>query len=205
MNLGSLFFVLVAAISGSQSAVLSGGQARADAIVQDLLQLPAPRRVSGAVEERRMAIHSQLRDLGEEGIAALARALADENLMLRRNALLALYDLGHGVARTGRVAKVDIRSAVPALITAFRDPDASVRAWSIQALTAAEPVPLTAVPALDEMLQDPAPGVRLSACAAVGQLGVAAAQVKENLQRLLNDQHQDVRTCAGFVLKKISK
>lgn len=205
MNSSSLLLVVVIATGGSQDEAFVRRQTRAAAIVQGLRELPAPRVRSPEIEGRRWAIHSQLRDLDREAVAALASALTDDDVMLRRNVILAFYDLGHGVSATGRVQKVDIRPAVPALITAFTDPDASVRAWAIQALTGAEPLPVSSIPALNKMLKDPDTGVRLSACGALGGFGVAAAQAQANLERLLHDEHDDVRTCAGFVLKKITK
>lgn len=124
-----LVLALAAPSNRSQSAV-SPSTAQADAIVRSLGKLPAPRKTSGPTEERRSALHSQLRALGQEGIAALARALTHSDLVLRRNVLFALYEFGHGVSETGRVPKMDIGVAVPALIGAFKDPDAYVRSCS---------------------------------------------------------------------------
>jgi HEAT repeat protein len=155
-------------------------------------------------EVRRRELFEQLRALGEQGVQALARGLTDPDVMLRRNVLLALYAIGHGHSDRGYVAKVDIGSSIPALVKCFKDPDGLVRAWSLQALTGIEPLPISVKPEIVALLGDPSAGVRLSACAAVGKYGPAAADSRAAVQALTRDQHADVQRCASYVLGKIA-
>ena len=173
--------------------------ADADQLVRQLRNLPTPipgsrGRSPEPTEERRWRVIGELRSLGPPAVRALARALSDPDLSIRRNALLALHFLGSGISNDGRGPKMDIQESVPAVIKSLIDDrDQLVRAWSAQALAVVEPPPAEALPALIRALADPYVGVRLSACAAVARMGPLAAQAGPALVKLLDDTSEDMR------------
>src|SRR5262249_24307535 len=97
------------------------------------LQAIAPGKGVWSEEElRKRAILKRLDELEKQSLPPLMRALKDSDVQMRRNASLALLHLAGGFSPELRPV-LDIRAALPELIEAMGDSDASVRAWSAQA------------------------------------------------------------------------
>jgi hypothetical protein len=85
-------------------------------------------------EIKRQRIYGQLSALGGAGVPALARGLQNVDTSVRSNSALALYVLSDGSLRPEQVAlKLDIRSALPALIVALGS-DSRTGALAAQAI-----------------------------------------------------------------------
>jgi HEAT repeat protein len=132
----------------------------------------------------------------------LARALEDPDVQLRRNVALALNVLA-GTWFDPSKERMDIRAALPALITALRDADGSVRAWSAQAIGQMGPDGAPAVPALVALLGSADEGSRNSACIALYGIGPAARQALPALEKALSDPSADARRFAQRAVEKI--
>lgn len=154
------------------------------------------------MEQRKSDILDKLRKTGEYGVLALARALEDPDVQLRRNVALAMFFLA---AANDDKPKIDIRDALPDLITATTDTDAIVRAWAAQAISAIGPEAKEAVPALIRLLGDSEEGPRNDSCIALGSIGPAAKEALFALRKALNDPRTDVRRFAQSAIEKIEK
>jgi HEAT repeat protein len=151
-------------------------------------------------EQRREDIVAKLRLLGKEAVPALARALNDPDVQMRRNAVLVLSDLSG--TWEGKPT-VDIRAAIPALIKATGDKDSDVRGWAAQALGTIGPDAKEAVPTLIRLLEDGDEGARNSSCIALGEIGPVAKSALPALHEALNDPSKDVRGFAQRAIEKI--
>jgi HEAT repeat protein len=206
-----LTVLIVCAVLGvlvsAQGAPATPARVEATTLVESLRHLPAPMpsgRTFPATEEQRWRAIERLRVLGPEGVTALARALADPDPMMRRNALIGLQSLASGIS-TRKVPPVDVRAGSGALVHALlTDPDWYVRAWAAATLGQIQPPPPEVVGALTAALKDSWVGVRLSACRAVGQIGDRRAAVVDALKNALKDAEADVRTCARHVVSKMA-
>ena len=96
---GATAFIAVTATAGTvqREVVPTPVQERAEGVVRQLRQLPTPLpatpRSDGTidpVEQLRRELYGELRQLGPDAIPALARALEDPDVQLRRNVALAL-------------------------------------------------------------------------------------------------------------------
>lgn len=123
---------------------------------------PDPRTI------KRDQIVKALRADHKKSVPALAKALKDPNVLLRRNASLLLGEFA-GVFGD---AKEDISLAVPALADAVNDSDFNVRVWSMGALKALGPAAESALPALETALKDKDKAVRVNAKAAIKSIKV---------------------------------
>ncbi len=185
------------------------GLPSATAIVEQLRPLP-PALPGGVFGERaqaeslRRALYEQLLAKREEAVEALAAALNDPDVDMRRNVALAFgalsggwwsFECGH---RT-----VDISAALPALAAALRDDDSSVRAWSIQAIGYMGSAGAPAVPALIEMLQQGDEAARNSAALTLGRIGTPARVALPVLRTALSDPSEDVRRFASNAIERI--
>jgi HEAT repeat protein len=92
------------------------------------------------------------------------------------------------------------KEAVPALLEALKD-----NSMCIGARFALERVGPEAVPALADALEDPEPGVRRGAAAALGGLGPAAREALPGLRRAVNDSDNGVRLEVEKSLKLVEK
>jgi HEAT repeat protein len=153
------------------------------------------------LEQRRGEITDSLRGLGDEAIGALARALGDVDVQMRRNAALVLIDLGGGYSATAQT-KVNTLTALSALIQATRDSDRDVRGWAAHAIAEMGPRAQPAVSALVTLLRDTEEGPRNTACIALGNIGPGAAEALPALQLALNDPRPNVR---GFAQRAIDR
>jgi HEAT repeat protein len=157
-----------------------------------------------AIEQRRHQIAAQWRALVAKGIPVLAHALTDSDVQLRRNATLVLIHLAGGYDEID-AAKIDIRTAAPALIKATTDQDADVRAWAAGALAEIGPAAAPAVPALIQLLHDPQEGPRNGACLALRGIGPAARDALPALRDTLHDPSADTRKFAALAITAIER
>jgi hypothetical protein len=153
-------------------------------------------------ELTRREITRQLHDLGPAAIAALVQALRDPDVQMRRNAALALINLGGGYSPEAK-PPLDTRAALPSLIDATRDADADVRGWSAHAIAEIGAAAQPAIPALLELLHDPEVGPRNTSCMALGRIGPAAREALPALRDALNDPSSDVRRFAQIAIGRI--
>jgi HEAT repeat protein len=196
------FGFIVAATSALCAESRVQPDASADALVEQLRELPTPLSSTTSPslppeKQKRHQIFEQLHDLGRESVPALARALRDPDVNMRRNATLALGALGGGWWQfaTGS-AKIDTRAALPALISALQDKDQDVRAWSAQAIGDIGPAAVTAVPSLVKLLSNDAYS-RISVFIALYGIGPAAKAALPALKPYLSDPDADVRRMAA--------
>lgn len=99
-----------------------------------------------------------------EAIPALAKALEDQEPMVRQWAATALQNIGFHVGPRAKVA-------VPALIKALNDKDAVVREWAASALGSIGSSAETATFHLTNALQDQDQAVREAAADAIARIG----------------------------------
>lgn len=157
---------------------------RAAAVVEQLRTLPLPRMlVSGrsesspgvrrplpALERRRQRIYDELHAMGPRAIPALARALRDPDVDMRRNVAVALDVLGGGWWQfPSGSSTTDLHAALAALISALDDSDPMVRAWAAQDIGDMGREAHAALPALRRKLADPSPAVRAMAKEAIAR------------------------------------
>ena len=194
--------------------------AHADALVQKLRELPLPLRPIRqgatspqatpaplpAIEERRQKVYEELHALGPASVPALARALRDPDPEMRRNVAVALDVVGGGwwYFPDGD-PKLDLRPALPALVTALGDSDPGVRAWVSQDISDVGAAAAAAVPRLRAMLHSPDAESRGSACGALGGIGLAARGALPDLQQALNDSSPEVRQAARDAIARIDR
>ena len=175
-----------------------------ETLVQQLRQLPAP-IPPGREDSKRQSIYEELLDWGAASIPPLVAGLRDPDVNLRRNVTLAFMALGGGwwPFECGK-AKLDISSALPALVAASKDSDSNVRAWAAQAVGNIGEGSASAVPALVGLLSGDEAS-RNSACLALGRIGPAAKAALPALRRALNDPSPDVRKFAAQAIQKIER
>ena len=204
-----VIFFTVFALFVSGTSLVTRAQSQSDILVQQLRDLPTPlpaiTNSSGIVkpeEQHRRLLYDQIRQLGPEGVLALARALHDDDVQLRKNAALALTILA-GTWFDPSSAKLDIKGALPALVAALQDGEPNVRAWSAQAIGEIGPDAESAVPALITLLSNQDEVSRNSACIALRGIGPAAKTALPALRNSLSDPSKDVRRFAELAIKSI--
>ena len=194
--------------------------AAADAVVAKLRDLPLPLRTFAqgsapakatppplpAIESRRQKVYEQLHALGPASVPALARALRDPDPEMRRAVAVAMDVVGGGwwLFRDGG-SKLDLRPALPALLTALQDSDSGVRAWAAQDISDIGAAAATAVPRLRAMLHSPDPGSRGTACSALGGIGSPARGALPDLRQALGDSSPEVRQAARAAIASIAR
>ncbi|MGB2864883.1 MAG: HEAT repeat domain-containing protein [Sedimentisphaerales bacterium] len=151
---------------------------------------------------RREEIMAEFHRIGKEAIPAIASALKDSDVQMRRNATEVLMELAGGW--TGKPV-VYIRAAIPSLISAIEDPDKDVRIVAANALAAIGPDAREAVPALTRMLKDPELGPRCASAIALGRIGVAAKPALPALREALKDPDYEIRRMSKWVIELIEK
>jgi HEAT repeat protein len=176
----------VLAIDGASSVLArSPPPASAAAIVEQLRALPLPRMlITGrgesnprdkrrlpALEIRRQRIYDELHAFGPRAVPALARALRDPDVHMRRNVAVALDVLGGGWWQfPSGSSKIDLRPALAALVSALSDSDPMVRAWAAEDIGDMGHEAQAALPALRRKLSDPSPAVRAMARRAIARV-----------------------------------
>jgi HEAT repeat protein len=193
--------------------------AQAAAIVGQLRDVPLPRQAFprgiasrpatrpplAALELRRQKIYDELHALGPASVPALARALRDPDADMRRDVAVALDVLAGGWWQfPDGGSKLDIRPALPALVSALLDSDPGVRAWAAEDIGDLGAAAETAVPRLRAMLRSPDPSSRGSACSALGAIGSAARDALPELRQALSDSSPAVRQCARAAIISIT-
>jgi HEAT repeat protein len=199
-------------MSASSMACLSRPtpQSRADTLVQQLRDLPTPLPLepsNGSIllsEQRRRELYEQLRQFGNEGVEALSRGLRDKDVQLRKNVALAFGLLAGGWFDVSW-PKLDIRSALPALIAALQDSDGNVKGWSAQAIGEIGSDAVQAVPALVTLLASADEGSRNSACIGLRGIGPPAKEALPALRKSLTDPSADVRRFAELAINSIQQ
>lgn len=209
--ISSLFIFITSVLSTACLArVITPVESQADALVQQLRDLPTPLPIEPTngpglpSEQQRRAVYQQLRQLGNEGVAALARGLRDKDVKIRKNAALALSVLAGGYFDLSW-PKLDIRTALPSLIAALQDDNGSVRSWSAQAIGEIGSDAAPAVPALVALLARSDEGARNGACLGLRGIGPAASEALPALQKALTDPSKDVRGFAELAIKSIQR
>ena len=189
--------------------VLALAQSPEGLLVQQLRQLPTPLPATGRsdgsmdpVELQRREIYRRIRQSGDEALPALARGLRDRDVRLRKNVALALGALA-GTWWDPSVAPMNIRPILGELTAALKDEDASVRAWSAQAIGQIGPDAAPAVLALIALLANSDEGSRISACIALRGIGPAARNALPALRKALEDPSVDVRRFAKNAIEQI--
>ena len=220
-----VFIVLIVAVSPVTAFAVHAraahvNAAKADAVVAKLRDLPLPLRALPqgipsakaappplpALESRRQQVYDELHALGPASVPALARALRDTDPQMRRDVAVALDVLGGGWWHfPDGDSKLDLRPALPALLTALQDSDSSVRAWAAQDLSDMGAAGAAAVPHLRAMLRSPDPVSRGSACIALGGIGSEARDALPDLRRALNDSSPEVRQSASDAIASIDR
>jgi len=201
----------VSELSGSQSPPDQVASGRgADALIQELRELPAAigpeirsdgRPIPEEVQRHR--VYEQLRDLGSKvALPALARALADPDVQVRRNVALFLTVYAGGWDDPSE-PRVNITACLPALIAALKDDDARVRQLSAQAIGEIGPGAAAAMANLVALLADRDEGTRNSACMGLAGLGSAATKAIPALKKALKDPSADVRRSAQQAIDQI--
>jgi HEAT repeats len=207
-------------VFAAHAHVLHADASSADAVVEKLRELPLPMRTfsnelpSGkatpaplpALESRRQQVYAELHALGSASVPALARALRDPDTEMRRNVAVALDVVGGGWWHfPDGDAKLDLRPALPALLSALRDSDPGVRAWAAQDLGDIGAAAGMAVPRLRAMLHSPDAESRGTACNALGAIGLAARGALPDLRGALDDSSPEVRQAAGAAIARIDR
>ena len=192
----------------------------ADVVVEKLRELPMPIRSFPhgipsakaapqplpALEEKRQQVYDQLHALGPASVPALARALRDPDPEMRRDVAVALDVVGGGWWHfPDGQAKLDLRPALPALLTALRDSDSGVRAWAAQDISDIGADAARAVPHLRALLRSPDAESRGTACGALGAIGFAARGALPDLQQALDDPSPAVRQAAHDAITRIDR
>ena len=184
----------------------------ATTLVERLRSLPTqppPTVVYGEraeAERIRMDTYERLLARGAEAVAALADALDDPDLNMRRKAALTFGALGGGWwSFECGPKKLEIAAALPALVAATNDTDSSVRAWSAQAIGDIGAAAASAVPTLIDLLDHPDEGTRNSAALALRGIGPAASAALPALRAALSDPSPHVRRFASNAIERIEE
>jgi hypothetical protein len=165
---------------------------------------PCPRPPLPPGEARRRKIYDQLYALGSAGVLALGRGLRSPDVSLRHNVAAALEVLGGGWWFWDRNPhRIDISAALPALLTALRDPDPSVRGLAAQDIGNIGPRAAVAVPALVKLLTSEDEQIRNSACIGLMRIGPAAKGALPALTRARSDPSADVQQFAESAIESI--
>jgi HEAT repeat protein len=125
-------------------------------------------------------------------VRALGRAVADDDLDVRLQAVAALAVLGQHA-----------EPAVPALGTALQDKDSDLRRQAALALAGVGPSAEETVAVLGRTLHDPNANVRLAALGALQAIGPDAARVTDDLLAGLKDKVPSVRRAGATALATI--
>src|SRR5690348_8939554 len=133
---------MTATISAANQHRAHVDAALADAVVAKLRDLPMPLRAFPhgiaptkttppplpALESRRQKVYDELHALGPASVPALARALRDPDPEMRRDVAVALDVMGGGWWQfPDGDSRLDLRPALPALLSALEDSDSDVR------------------------------------------------------------------------------
>ena len=202
--------IVLVLCTSSTSQSVTPPQSEADTLVRQLRDLPTPLPPvssdgsTSPEEQRRRQLYESLLRLGPSSVSALSRALGDDDVQLRKNVALAFNALAGGWYDLSW-QKLDIKSALPALVAALHDKDSNVRGWSAQAIGDIGPDAAKAVPDLITLLSNSDEASRNSACIALGSIGPAAKDALPALKKSLSDPSKDVRGFAKLAIESIER
>ena len=125
-------------------------------------------------------------------IPELTTALSNENPEIRREAALALGQIGPRAA-----------TAVGKLQPLLKDKSPAVKVESLVALAEIGSASQPAVADIDSLLTDADPGIRPIACYALGRIGAPAKSSVPKLQKMLSSRIPHERTIAAWSLVQI--
>ncbi len=147
---------------------------------------------SGGLKERQQAgLILSRGPRAEAAIPALARALTDDDQLVRYLAARSLAEMGQ-----------QSKNVVPELVKALQEPDALFRSEVAIALGSIKSVPEVAIPALIKRLEDQDQSVRVNSAWALGQFGRDAVVGLDPLLELLKREDGIVRlNCAGALVQ----
>jgi HEAT repeat protein len=135
--------------------------------------------------------------MGPDAFTPLQRALAGDDVVVRREAL-------RGIGKLAGRAPLDPARVVPILIKGMSDPDGAVRAVAATYLGILKSGAVEAVPALAAGLEDPFVEVRLASATALEAFGHEARPALPALRKAVTDPDRDVAREAGRALVTIS-
>ena len=101
--------------------------------------------------------------------------------------------------------KLNIKTCLPALVTALRDADPRVRTLAAQAVGNIGPDAAPAIPALLDLLKGSDEGSRNTACLGLAGIGPAAKKALPALREALSDPSANVRRFAQRAIGMIDK
>ena len=134
--------------------------------------------------------------MGKTAFEPLRRALANDDPIVRREALRAIGKL------KGRAA-LESDAVLPLLVHGMADDDPGVRAIAATYLGIIHEGPEVSVDALIDGLQDEDPDVRRSSATALGSFGADAAPALPALRKAMGDPDPEVAREAGVAVVKL--
>lgn len=142
--------------------------------------------------------------LVKDALPSILGLLRDKESAVREGAAETLY-LFASKNRSLRspTDSTEVAAAIPGLIAALKDQDATVRSWSVLALGTIGPDAKAAVPGLTQALLDQTVRVRQVAAAALGRIGPQAKSAVPALIVALKDTETSVRWAAASGLAGI--
>jgi len=143
-------------------------------------------------EEIRQIVTAVLGKIGKPAVPALAQALKNDGVLVRRQALLAL-------SRVGR----DGKEAVPAVVAAVKDDSKDVRSFAVAALLKIDPEGPAILPALKQTLQDADKGVRIGAVYTLEDLARKEMSAHPLLLETLKNRDWEVRLAGAATLTRL--
>jgi hypothetical protein len=148
--------------------------------------------LSGPSENAARNASYALTAMGRGAAVEVARALSHETAAGRARAAEALGDMGLAAA-----------DALPSLLDAATDSEATVRRHAVEALGVVGQSSAAPTPALSTALSDEDERVRRNAAVALARLGVNAAGAEPALEAVLDDDSRYVRADAAHALRRI--
>ena|GEM_PF-2707117 len=196
------------------------------AIGPDALEaLPALELLSddASVEVRRVLPGSLVKVGGAAAVSAITRMLSDPDDAVRREAVIALGDVGPEAkesvnalvvllgdvfivsSQVGKVLNAIVPDAdlLAILLNALEAPDPDIRVKVIEAIRSRRYQDDKVVNALIKALHDGDPNVRRAAVKAVENMGSAAYAARDNLTVLLSDPTPEIRRAAAAAYQRI--
>ena len=111
------------------------------------------------------------------------------------------------LAKIGQIQKSAIKDAVPEMMKALENKDATIRAAAAKAVGMIDPDPKEVIPILVKMIQeDKDENVKLGAIAGLGQMGKEAKEATKDLRKVVADEDKKSKLgrAAGQALKMIN-